>query len=519
MEETLRQILAILQGMWLKRWLGLAVALVVAVMGLIGVSLFKDRYEATASIYVDTQSVLKPLMSGLAFQPDIDQQISMLAKTLISRPNIERLMNMPGTGLKPADPREYDAMITRLMQKIKISASGKGNFYGISYADSDKEHAGKVVEGLVNMFVSSGLGDKRRDSEDARRFIDEQIHTYEAKLSESENRLKDFKLKNFGLTGTSNQDFFARIATLTDEITRLRLDLRAAEQSSLALRRQLAEENPQIPLEAMGGQTGAAMSEVDTRLESQRKQLDDLLRRYTEDHPDVVAARRTIARLEQQKKQETDAARAAIAGGGRGLAPAATSPVFQRIKISLAESEAKAAALRAQLGEQEARLAQARSTAGRVPQVEAEFAQLNRDYDVIRKNYEQLVSRRESAALGVKIDESAQTADFRVIEPPRVLPTPVFPSRMVLALLVMLASIAAGVVSTFGLTQLLPTLHSVRSLAELSGRPVLGTVNLFISNEEKAAASRDAMHFGIACALLLAVQCGWVAWIWQHART
>ena len=98
-------------------------------------------------------------------------------------------------------------------------------------------------------------------------------------------------------------------------------------------------------------------------------------------------------------------------------------------------AEASVASLRVRLGTQQVRLAEIRALANRTPQIEAEFSQLNRDYDVIRKNYEQLVSRRESASLGVKIDQSSPLTEFRIIDPPRAAPAAVFPNRLSLAAL------------------------------------------------------------------------------------
>ena len=302
-----------------------------------------------------------------------------------------------------------------------------------------------IVEQLVALFVASGQSDAKRDTQEARRFIDEQIQVMEAKLSESEARLKDFKLRNFGMTGTSTQDYYAKVSQLSDEVNRLRLALSAAEQSRDTLKRELAHEDPQLPAEA--SPVGAPQTEIDSRLDSQRKLLDDLLRRYTDEHPDVISTRRTIAQLERQKRAEAD-----IKSPGR----AATSPVYQKIRVSLAEAEAQVASLRAQLSVQQTRLNETRAMAGQQPVVEAELTQLNRDYDVLRKNYEQLVGRREAAAIGESLDRSQQLADFRIVEPPRVSPQPAFPSRKFLATIMLLLPAVAAIVAVAFLDQLTP---------------------------------------------------------------
>ncbi len=506
MDDLIENIRQLLLGTWRRRWIAMAVAWPAAIVVALVLTRVPDRFLATARVYVDTQTVLKPLMKDLTFQPDIDQQVKMLAKTLISRPNVQRMLtSLPELGMSGATGPFMEAEIDRLIKAIVVEPSSN-NMYTISYKDADPKRAQKVVQGLVDRFVDSGLGEKQRDSEEASRFIAEQIQSYEVKLGEAENRLKEFKLRNFGLTGTSNQDYFARVSTLSDTVSKLRLDLGAAEQSRDAFRRELAGEDPQLPADS--GAAAAAPTDTDVRLDAQRKLLDDLLRRYTDDHPDVIATRRTIAQLERQKRLESEP-------GGRvkGRGNAATSPVYQQLRISLAGAEANVASLRSQLSVQSAKLEETRANAGKVPEVEAELAQLNRDYDILRKNYDQLVARRESASLGVKLDQSAQLADFRIVEPPRVTNKPAMPSRLLLALLGALGALGAGFAVAFGLSQLSPTFHNAKDLREITGRPSLGSVSMCLSDSLKAAERRDLQRFVGAGALLLVCQAVWIGWI------
>jgi polysaccharide chain length determinant protein (PEP-CTERM system associated) len=495
--------------MWDRRWLVASIAWGLALLFGVLLLFVRDRYEASARIYVDTQTVLKPLMAGLAFQPDIDQQVRMLAKTLISRPNVERLYENTKIGLERPAPARYDLAVERLKDQIKVTPSGGGNLFTISYRDDDAGRAQRLVEALVAVFVASSEDTKQRDSTEARRFIEEQIKDYEAKLVQAENRLKEFKLQNFGVTGVANQDHFTRLATLSDEVAKLRLELSSAQQSRDALKRELAAEDPQLPPESMPSNMAAAPSELEQRLQAQYRNLDDLLRRYTEDHPDVLSARRMIASMEKQIKEEQEGQ----VKGGRGRGSAATNPVYQRLRVSLAEAEANIASLRSQLAVQEGRLEQVRGLASRMPQVEADLSQLNRDYDIVRKNYEQLVSRREAASLGVKIDQSSHLADFRIVEPPRVAPKPVVPSRKVLAVLAMFASLALAGAAVFGLGRLHPTVDSISQMHQLASRPVLGAVSLLRGTEQRAQRRRDIYRFASVMGLFVVAHIVWVAMI------
>ena len=491
----------------------LATMATVAGVSGIGVSVFQDRYQATARVYVNTQTVLKPLMQSLTFQPDIDQQVSMLARTLISRPNVEKLLADPSLELGHGDAAERDRVVSRLMGDIKVVPAGAGNLYDVSYRGTSPERARRLVAATVGLFVDSGAGEKKRDSQEARTFIDDQIHAYEGKLTEAENRLKDFKVRNFGITGVSNQDYFGRVSALTEEVSKLRVDLSAAEQSRDSYRRGLTGENPQLPLDSA---TGGPLSGLSARIDEQRRTLDELLRRYTDEHPDVVNARRVLAQLEAEY-QRRKAEEQTLARSGQSTS-AATSPVYQKLRIAIAESEAQVASLRSQLVAKQSLLDQVRADAGRQPQAEAELAQLNRDYDIIRKNYDLMVARRESAALGVKLDESSQLAEFKVVEPPRVPPSPVFPSKSNLALLALLLTLVSGVAAAIVADLVWPTFDDRESLRVFTGRPVLGALSVMTSD---ATLSRNRVanrRFAVALGLLMGAQLAWVLATTLHAH-
>ena len=75
--------------MWHRRWIGLAAAWLAALISVAIVYRIPERWEASARVFVDTESLLRPLLAGLAIQPNVDQQVALISRTLISRPNVE----------------------------------------------------------------------------------------------------------------------------------------------------------------------------------------------------------------------------------------------------------------------------------------------------------------------------------------------------------------------------------------------------------------------------------------------
>lgn len=488
MDEVIQQIFSTLRGMWQKRWYGLAAAWIVGMIGIISVIRMPDKYEASARIFVDTQSVLKPLMAGLAVQPNVDQQIAILSRTLISRPNVEKLIRMADMDLKLKSKEEKEKLTDELLAVLKIEASTQLNLFTVNYRDTSPEQAKKIVQSLVTIFVESGIGDKRKDSDSARKFIEEQISNYEKKLAEAENRLKEFKIKHMGQVD-KGRDYFSSISDVSNKLEQARLELREAENSRDVLKRELVGEEPiLLPDNQQPNISQVSMPELDGRIDSMKKSLDGLLLKYTEKHPDVVGTRKVIEQLEDQKRQEIVARKKASPSGPSTIS-VNNNPVYQQLKVSYSEAEASVASLKARVSEYEARYAQLKSVAQLQPELEAEFTQLNRDYNVNQQNYQLLVNRRESATMSEQMESSSAMADFRLIDPPRVSPKPVAPNRLALLPMVLLGALVAGMAISFATAQAQPTFADAHSLRNFTGLPVLGTVTL-LKDEDQLARER-----------------------------
>lgn len=511
MEELIAQVFAIARGMWRFRWVGLIVAWLVGVVGAAMAFNVPDRYQASARIYVDTQSILKPLMSGLTVQPNIDQQVAMLSRTLISRPNIEKLVRMADLDLKSESKAQQEALVDRLMRSISVASTGRDNLYTLAYAESDKEKAKRVVQSLVSIFVESSLGASRKDTDSAKVFIDEQIKAHEAQLEAAETRLKDFRLRNLEMQLGDGKDSAGRLSDAVQALQSAKLQLKEAEQSRDAAKKQLE-------LEKSGGVSEGAMPnllpeptitistpEIDARIEALRRNLDGLLQRYTDQHPDVISSRRLIAELQKQKAKETEELRKAAASQPTAQYLASNrSPAAQELARVLATSEIQVAALKARVAEFEGRAARARELTRTSPQIEAEAAQLNRDYAVVKRNYETLVARRQSAVMSGDLDMASGVVDFRLIDPPRVSPKPVSPNRMLLLLMALGAAVGAGLAVTLAASQLRPVFDDVQQLRDRTGLPLLGVVSMVLSDDDRRRERKGRVRFFVGTGSLFA---------------
>jgi polysaccharide chain length determinant protein (PEP-CTERM system associated) len=499
MEELTTQLLVYLKGVWKYRWIAVGFAWIIAITGWVIVYKLPDDYQASARIYVDTQNVLKPLMAGMTISPDLQQQVSIMSRTLISRPNVERVVRMVDLDIKVKDVKDQERLVKELMGKIQLGTTGRDNLFTIHYNNQNPKLAKDVVQSLLTIFVEGGLGDKKQDSSSAIRFIDEQIQSYEEKLITGENNLKAFKQKNIGIMPQQGSDYYSQLSRAEEDLNKTRLDLREAEQARDAIRRQIAGDEPVLLVDQDESPSSIVNVELDSRIDALNKNLDTLRLNYTELHPDIISTKRLIAQLEERKKEEAKLTRHSVDPGKN------YSPMLQQLNVALAEAEADVASMNARVEEYTARYNRLKSLSNAIPQVEAELAQLNRDYQVNKSNYEKLLERRESAKISGELGSATDLMSFRIIDPPTVPDIPAGPDRSKLYSLVFLGAILAGIGIAFVISQVRPTFHNQVSLREITGRPILGSIPMIWTSKEKIKRKKRLYAFGLSLLSLLGI--------------
>ena len=497
MAEITAVLLNFLKAIGKYRWHAVVITWVVALIGWVVVLRLPNQYEATARVYVDTQSILKPLLSSMTTVPNLEQQVMFMRRTLISRPNVEKLMRMVDLDVKAKDSKEHDKMVDDLMSQIKVSGTERDDIYTLTYVSDNPKLGKDVVSSLLTIFVEGSFSGKKQDSEKAVQFIDDQIKTYEEKLAAAENSLKEFKLKNLGmLPGGANgtSDFNGQLQAANDQLSQAKLELAEAEQARNAIRRQIDGE-PAKP-GTVTVDPALVDPELEARIAQAQKNLDNLRLQYTEQHPDVIANRRL---LDQLLAQKADLAK----NKKRSLDPGASySPMLQQLNVSLSQAEARVASMRARVAEYENRVARLRNQSTTAPEIEAQFAQLNRDYNVNRENYQKLVERRESARLSGDLSSATDMLQFRVIDPPTVPNHPSGPNRLRLFSLVFVGALVAGLAVAFLMSQLRPTFLSQSTLRDVTGLPVLGSIGMNWTPEQTVKRKRRLVALASSVLLL-----------------
>lgn len=492
MHELFDKLSEFVWGVTRYRWTALAVAWTLALLGWLMVAQIDSRYPATARLFVDTNRILGPLIRDISVQTDVKKQVALMSKTLLSRPNLEALIekNNLDRDIDPGDQNAYEELITLLQDEIQIyDTNGTKSLYSLEYSDIDSNAALGVIETLVDIFVNSSLNEERADNQTALTFLDKQIEDYEQRLSAAEARLADFKLRNAGALPGEQGGYYQRMENLVGQQRLSELGFQEARNKRNALRDQLAR----VESNVLSATSGA--SPEDARIDELQTSLDELLVRFTERHPQVSILRQAISDLERSK----------LTGGASQRdrnAVLQDNEVYQKIATLLAEAEADVAKLAARTANYDSRVNELKGTVDSIPLVEAELVQLDRDYNTVAQQHRTLLNKREAARLTGSVERDSNDVKIRLIDPPFVPTRPTDPDKLLLNALVLVGSIAMGIAIGFFMSLLHPVFYNRRALEHYAHIPVLGGVSMSQQATSRFDNTVSNLNFGILALLL-----------------
>lgn len=469
MHEVFAEVLGYLQNATRYKWIAMAVAWLFCIVAWAGVSSLPDRFEASSRVHVDTQSKLQPLLRGLTVGSQVNAQIKLMQKMFFNRPNLIKVARAVDLDLHAKDSKQMDDVIDDLKDSIGLKNSGRDFLFTITATNKNPQVAKNIVEALLALFVEQAKGKNREDSDSAQRFLTDQVKEYEVRLQKSELAVENFKRKNYGLLPKQGANPYSQLRTVTAKLTEAKLELDEAQNRWNSLSRQLSGEEPTF----LGLFTeDDRSSPLDSRIQLLQQRVDELTLKYTDGHPEVIAAKRSIAELENEKASEY------VDGEGYLSSNIHANPVFQKMKISQGDVAAEIASLQVRVKAYQDQVDLIRKQMDRRLQVETELKNLNRDYALIQKNYQTLLSRRESAELSEKVEKTTDYVNFRIVDPPRVPSIPSFPNRILFSSLVLVAGVGLGVAVALLLSFLKPTFSNAQKIRDITGLPILGQVSM-----------------------------------------
>ena len=516
MNEQLQMLRRYVRMIWPYRWNALGLSVVVCLSGWFFALYQPNIYEVNAKIFVDTRSMLRPLLRGLAIESDsLVSSARLMKRTLLTRPNLEAVARKTDLDLKSKSDREFDQLVTHLAEKIKLEGTTEDNIYTIAYADANVQQAKRIIDELLNTFMESALGSNRKDTATTQKFLDAQIAEYENRLVEAEQRLKEFKQKNVGQMPDEIGGYFVKFQHAKEVLQQAELQLQEAQNRGSTLRQQLAGEEPVLGIGAEQQSFKTPLSsQYDARIAKLQDQLDVLLLQYTDKHPDIAAIRQQMAELQRRRDDEmkllAEEQEAAPAGASGSSEQGQGGAVYQEIKLAMAEADAEIAGLTARVNAYRKVVQDLERAVDTIPEIESELKRLNRDYALNRQQYDELVKRRETARLSHEVDQLGDDIKLKIIEPPRIPLLPIGPQRIQLMSIVLVAGLGSGVGLAFLLSQVNPRFYSTEELKEITQLPVLGAISLVFSQRQRTERRMEMAVFAMVLLGLVSIYSGLV---------
>lgn len=486
-----------LSAAWHYRWQAVLFTWLVCALGWAAVFTIPNQYESSARMYVDADAVLTPLLRGLAVDTTSTGQLDMLQRTLLSRPNLDKLISKTDLELELTNLADREQLVDRLAGEIRISPQTR-NLFTITYRNKQPRLAYDVVRTMLATFVESKTGTNRTEIENATKFLTEQIGSYEKQLRDAERRRADFRARYIDLLPADG----GGVGRLDQQNQAVRL-LQGQMQDALARRDTLTKELTNTPPMVVTETDPAVAADIarggSGRLRDAERALTEMRLKYTENHPEVIAQRNLVASIRSGAIRDPEPV-SPTQPRQVARSRSASNPIYEQLKVRVVENDAIIASLQRQITEALKERDRLQDIARGAPGLQAEYVNLNRDYEILRKNYDDLTSRRESMRIATAADAEGDKVKIQVIDPPSIPQIPVAPKRILLVTGVLAAGLAAGAGLAFLLVQMDQSFHSTEDLRQL-GFQVVGGVSMLAAAVPFSRRLIGFATFGLALAV------------------
>lgn len=461
-------------GLWRRRWLIVAAAWLFALAGWFAVWLLPDKFESRAQVFVQTETILEPVMNGVTARPNYEQRVEVMRQQLLTRPNVQELLYRSGLDktIRASSDGErrvkMEALIDYVSNQIKIQ-SPKQLYFDITYRNSDPEIARRVVDAVLNLLIEQDLGASLQEKEEARRLLEAEIKRFDEKLTEKGKEIADFRRQHADelsvIDGKTRQKEImeTELARVSDQLSQ--------EQRRASTVRSLLATTPR----------GTAGNELDQL----KVQLAQLRSQYNENYPDILNVKARIEQLE---------------GGSAGLLP--NNPEYQRLRNELVAAEGLVVDLKAREARLRSDLEALAVAMGQAPAVEAELKRIMRDQEQTQKTYDELIQRRDRLTLTSSLGAGGRGVEYQVFERPQRALRPVAPPRLILILGALVMAFGAGGALALLAAHFDRTYTQPIDLEQAFGLPVIGSIGVVKSAFTRRLQRVDLMKLAGACAAL-----------------
>lgn len=477
MQDIVNTVFGLFRSILRFKWIVLLCACVLSLPGWAYIYQIDERYKVSARVFVDSSnSLFKPSLEGTTGQPDIDEQVNLLSRTLLSRPNLERLARMSDLTVETTTDLEKEKLLDSLAEDVRLKVTRRNtSVYKVTYGNSDLPLAKRMVQSLITIFMENVTGGERKDTQVTKELLDQQNldqrkEYYEAQLVEAEAKLAAFKQINIGLLPEDREENNRKLDGFKTALLEAQQQLAVAESKLEVYRNQLGQQ----PVTIVQG--GLTASVLESELQELRSELLLLYGQHTEEYRQIVELQIVELRNRVNALEEERAKLNSTGVAENVNVVSVSNPLFEELQAQYTLAEIEVGALKRQVTDNTASIEELEIKLESMPDVARELNQIQRGNESLLNGYHEILDSRESTKLSEQVEQNADSVFFRVIDPPFVSYRPSGPGKEILSAGVFIVAIGAGLMSAFLLNQLSPVFYGTNTVEKRTSRPVLGSV-------------------------------------------
>ena len=502
-----------------RRWWIMCTAVFVA-LGTVAFSLkMPNRFTSEATIFAVEQRVPERYVVPTS-TADPSQALEAMIQEVLSRPRL--LAIVEELGLHPEErqrlkPEELLELVRRDLKVEPIERTlGRGdvNAFKIAFVADTPHLAQAVTQRLTTLFIEQNLKTRADQATTTSQFLHEQLEATRKDLQAQEQRLRDFKMQYLGELPEQQQGNIGILTSFQSQLDAVLARRSQAQQQRLYLESLLGEygRRAKRPFGTIKSSTGESLTPLQiaendlTRLQAERKTL---LVSYTPRHPEIqkkdkeIALQQTLvealklAKPASPEKHESTGNESSDLEQDTGVAQLRSQLNANKLEIdNLSSTEQK---LQGNIAAYESRL-------NITPVREQQLTSIQRDYDLLKQHYADLLKKEQESQLATDLEKRQQGQQFRLADPPNLPTIPSSPKRLKISLVGLLAGVVCGCVLAF----LVDFKHSsFRSeddaMRRLEVPMAIGIPLFFTAAEERSRSRRRVLEYFAASALLVVV--------------
>jgi polysaccharide chain length determinant protein (PEP-CTERM system associated) len=475
-EIALADVKRILKRYW---WIPALTTIVCAGIGLVVTHFLPKKYTSSTIVMVEEPMVpadiVKPIVNN-----DLNGRLASMRELVLSRSRLQPIIEKLNLYPKEREHAHAEDLVEQLRDSIEVELSQPmpGSIqrqppgFHVSVTFDNALLAQQICTEVTSMFMDQNLKRRDKQSTDTNQFLGQQLNEAKAKMDEQDAKLAEFKRKYLGTLPEEQQTNLSIMAGMGSQLDAVTQALNRAQQERDTTETMLNLQEANWKALQLGSQK---IETSEQQLEDLQDQLNNLLLRYTPEHPDVVKVKAQIEDLKRKLDEDPTAKNRTSTMQAKRHEPAQ----LQLMRLKMKQEDSDIADLIKKQTQTQERMRMIQGRVEQTPMVEQQFKELTRDYEAAFEFYNNLLKNQANAAMATDLEHQQESETFKVLDPPSLPSAPSFPKKIVFVGDGSMAGLALGLAILGLLAMNDKSMYTERDIETCLKLPVLTMVPSF----------------------------------------